>query len=252
MKKALMIVLAGLAAMTLVTGCKSETEKPAQAPAQTETPAAPAAAGKSGTVVESMDAAGYTYVQVDTGTEKIWAAAPQFNVKAGDAVIVPEGMPMTNYHSKTLDRDFDVVYFVDSMMVGGEQAAAGEQMPEGHPSVGAEAQPAAADVDFSGLSKAEGGVTVADAFGKKAELAGQKVSIRGKVVKFNGGILGRNWLHIQDGTGVAPANDLTVTSQEGARVGETVLVRGTLVTDQDFGSGYRYDLIVEKASITVE
>src|SRR5512137_1455173 len=79
-------------------------------------------AGCSGTVVETMDAATYTYVQVDTGKEKIWAAAPQFPVKVGDKVAVPPGMPMQNYHSKTLNRTFETIFFVASITTPGQPA----------------------------------------------------------------------------------------------------------------------------------
>ena len=86
----------------------------------------------------------------------------------------------------------------------------------------------------------------------RAQMAGRQVTVRGKVVKYNGGIMGRNWLHIQDGTGAEGANDLTVTTQAVVGVGQTVLVSGTAAVDRDFGAGYRYDLIVENATVTVE
>ena len=96
-------ILAGLTAISLAAGCsKEEAPKTAEQPKPAaEQPAQPAqpAAGKSGTVVETMNSGGYTYVQVDTGSEKIWAAAPEFQVKVGDAVVVPEGMPMSNYET---------------------------------------------------------------------------------------------------------------------------------------------------------
>ena len=60
----------------------------------------------AGKVAETMDAGGYTYVLVDAGTNKLWAAAPQFPVKQGDLVTVPGSEPMTDFHSKTLNRDF--------------------------------------------------------------------------------------------------------------------------------------------------
>ena len=72
------------------------------------------------------------------------------------------------------------------------------------------------------------------------------------MVKFNGGILGTNWLHIQDGTGTEGSNDLTVTTSAVVKVGDTVLVRGAVSLDRDFGSGYRYGVIVEGATVTVE
>ena len=60
-----------------------------------------------------------TYIQVDTGSEIFWAAAPEFKVKVGDSVDVSEGklMPMPDYRSKTLNRTFDMVYFAPSVKV---------------------------------------------------------------------------------------------------------------------------------------
>jgi len=257
-KKALILIFTGVLALTIV-GCKEETPKQTQ---QTDTPAAvqPTAQGKTGTVVETMNSGGYTYVQFDTGTEKIWAAAPEFAVKVGDPVIVPEGMPMQNHTSKTLNRTFELIYFVDSVMVGGAQAAATPgSMPEGHPDPAAAAaaaeghsrpEIAKTEVDMSGLTKA--GKTVAEIFAEQDALAGQEVTIRAKVVKFSPEIMGTNWLHLQDGTGEAGTNDLTITSATTVNVGDTVLAKGVVTTNKDFGFGYKYDVIIEKADVTVE
>jgi hypothetical protein len=215
--------------------------------------AAPAAApGKTGKVTETVDAAGYTYVQVDTGTETFWAAAPQFAVAVGDDVVVPEGMPMPDYHSKTLDRKFDMVYFVPAVLVGGAENLSGEAPGDHPPMNGGKTVVESTDVDLSGITAAEGGQTVADVFAKKAELAGKPVTIRGKVVKFTPEIMGKNWIHLQDGSGDAGSNDLTVTTSAAAQKGDTVTVSGTLVIDKDFGYGYAYDVIIEDAEVTVE
>jgi hypothetical protein len=64
--------------------------------------------------------------------------------------------------------------------------------------------------------------------------------------------MGVNWIHIQDGTGDSGANDLTVTTLDSAKIGDVVLVKGTAATDKDFGAGYKYDLIVEEATVKVE
>ncbi len=259
MKKSLLLMVAGLTALALTAGCKekapqvTQQEKPAAAQAQNAAPAqaenAPAAS-KTGKVVETMNGGGYTYVQVDTGTEKIWAAAPEFAVKVGDPVVVPSGMLMTGHHSKTLNRTFDQIYFVNSILVGGAQAVQAEaKMPEGHPPISNEKPK---DVDFSGLKKAEGGKTVGEIFAGKDNLAGKEVVLRGKVVKFSPQIMGKNWLHVQDGTGKTSANDLTVTTADKAKVGDTVLITGKLSADKDFGYGYKYALIIEDAKVKVE
>jgi hypothetical protein len=73
-------------------------------------------------------------------------------------------------------------------------------------------------------------------------------------VKYNSGIMGRNWLHIQDGSGdpAKSTHDITVTSEASTKVGDLVTVRGVLATDKDFGAGYAYDAIIEDASLQVE
>jgi hypothetical protein len=85
-------------------------------------------------------------------------------------------------------------------------------------------------------------------------LDGKTVTVRGKVVKFNAGILGRNWLHIQDGSG-KPADgthDLTVTTDGVAQVGDIVTVTGKVGLNKDFGAGYVYRVIVEGASVSAK
>jgi hypothetical protein len=125
--------------------------------------------------------------------------------------------------------------------------AAAPQMPAGHPP----AEPGA-EVDLSGIAKAEGGKTVAEVFAEKDALAGQPVTVRGKVVKVNAGIMGKNWLHVRDGSGAEGTNDLTVTTAGTLpAVGDTVVVTGPVTLNKDFGMGYTYDVIVEDAAVQV-
>lgn len=243
----------------------------AQFAAAEETNSAPAGdeRGFSGKVVETTNTAGYTYVRVDTGGKKLWAATTQFPVKVGDEVTVSAGMPMTGYHSKTLNRDFDVVYFTGRVTVNGTEAAAMPALPPGHPSINgagngmaglppghpALTAPAAPpNLDLTGIKRAEGGKTIQEIYAAKNDLAGKTVTVRGKVVKYNAMILGKNWLHIRDGTGSAEKmdNDLTVTTMTPAALGATVLVTGNVSTNRDFGAGYKYGIIIEDAKVTVE
>jgi predicted small lipoprotein YifL len=124
-------------------------------------------------------------------------------------------------------------------------------MPQGveHPAV----KPTA-DVDVTGIAKAEGGKTVAEIYAEKDTLAGTKVTVRGKIVKTNSGIMGKDWLHVRDGSGADGTNDLTVTtnSKPLPDVGETVLVTGTVVLNKDFGMGYQYPVMLEDAEVKAE
>ncbi|WP_320056122.1 hypothetical protein [Desulfuromonas thiophila] len=208
----------------------------------------------SGKVLETMNTAGYTYVLVETATDKVWVAAPEFAVKVGDPVIVGEVMAMPNYHSKTLNRDFELVYFASGVAVAGadmplDEAHAGmAAMAENH----GKPQPVRVEMDFTGLTPPEGGLRVGDLYAQQDQLAGTEVVLRAKVVKFSPNIMKTNWLHLQDGSGEEGSNDLTVTSATEAKPGDTVLVRGLLEQNQDFGYGYKYDLIIQNASVTVE
>jgi len=260
---ALAIAWAGAAAL----GCAQKETSTAEAPAAKaaastettaaaapETSAAPAAASFTGAVTETMDAGGYTYVQVDTGLEKVWGAAPKFTVAVGDRVTVPAMMPMRQYESKTLKRTFDVVYFAGAILPEGATPAAAAPAAEagGHPGGPIASAEPAASMDFSGIPKADGGRTVGELLTAMADYSGKEVVVRGKVVKFNAGIMGKNWIHVQDGTGESGLNDLTVTTDAAAKVGDMVLVRGTAATDKDFGYGYKYAFIVEDAKVVVE
>ena len=142
------------------------------------------------------------------------------------------------------------------------EAGATSQLPPGHPPIEGMAPPnmnAAASQHMSGgaadekvsVPPAAGGKTVATVWAERIALAGKPVVVRGKVVKYLGGILGKNWLHIRDGSGSADVGDfdLTVTTDEVAAVGDVVVVRGTVRADKDFGAGYKYAVIVEDATI---
>lgn len=100
------------------------------------------------------------------------------------------------------------------------------------------------------LAQAAEQKTVEGLYQDKAKLGGHEVQVRGKVVKVNNGVMQRNFLHIQDGTGKQGSNNLTVTSQETAEVGDEVVVTGKLAVNKDFGAGYTYPILLEEARIT--
>jgi len=255
-KQLMTIFSIALFSLTLLAGCGQDKPVPQPVAVKPSAQTAPAVAqsvsGKQGTVLETVDTAGYTYIQVDTGIEKFWAAAPQVAVKVGDDVVVPEGLPMPDYHSQTLDRTFDMVYFVSSIFVAGAENQTGDMPADPAPMHRGKTVVETTDVDLSGITPAEGGQTVADLYAKKADLVSKLVKVRGKVVKFSPEIMGKNWIHLQDGTGAEGTNDLTVTTSAMVKKGDTVIISGVLVIDKDFGYGYAYELIIEDAEVTVE
>ena len=232
------------------SGCTESGQDAAPAVADNPALAAPVPEGMvRGAVLETMDAGGYTYVQLDLGEEQRWYAGPVTAVAVGDVVQTGNGMSMGPFTSKALNRSFDDLYFVG--MLGNLSAPT---MPAGHPTTPAQTAEAAATMTDVSVEAVEGGQDIASVYANKDSLAGQQVSLRGKVVKYNSGILGWNFLHIQDGSGdVADgSNDLTVTSHAETAVGDTVVVSGTVILDKDFGAGYSFPVLLEDASIVVE
>lgn len=197
-------------------------------------------------VLETMNGGGYTYVRVKTESGVVWAAGPQAEVKVGDRVNLADGMLMSDFHSETLDRTFDEIYFVGGIeVVGGATAAPAVAAAHG-------ASDSPAETKIGSIEKPEGGSTIAELYAGKADLAGKQVLVRGRVIKYTANIMGHNWIHIQDGTGESGTNDLTVTTDGTAKIGDLVLIRGTAATDKDFGAGYSYELIIEEATVEVE
>ncbi len=202
------------------------------------------AAGKTpgvdlaGKVLETMQAGGYTYVRLDTGDKEVWAAGRTSKLEMGAQVIAIGLTPMRNFESPSLGRSFDTIYFCDAMQVTGA-----------HASSGAATQEATIPVE---VELAEGEQSVEQMFTEKDKFVGKQVSLHGTVVKFSANIMGKNWIHLQDGTGGAGTNDLTITTAQTVKVGDTVKVVGMLIADKDFGYGYKYALIIEDAKITVD
>lgn len=192
-----------------------------------------------GVVTTTMNASSYTYLEVEAQGHRYWVAAPKMELAVGDRVDVTPGSEMKNFFSPTLNRTFDSIIFTSSVKVlekGSSKDKPAASKPPVHQAQG-------------GSNKIR---TVEQIYADRDSLKGKQVQVRGKVVKFTPGILGKNFLHIQDGSGKEGSNDLTVTSQQAVKIGDQVLVLGTLDTDKDFGAGYVYKVILENAQITPE
>lgn len=206
-----------------------------------------AVAGHDGITVQVLAVEGYTYVELESGGEKTWIAAPSFKVEKGDRVLASKGIEMRNYHSRFLDRTFPVVWFVGTIEVVGKDEVAVESKNEKPKEKRTVHSPV-----IGSIKKIDGGYSLEEIFARKKALSDKEVKFRAKVVKASGSILGSEWYHVQDGTGADAKLDLIVISKDKVEAGSVVVVTGTLLLDRDYGSGYRYDIIVENASLKVE
>jgi hypothetical protein len=238
---------------TLITTTLAALLFAGRALAGTDTPETVAKLPVTGKVTETMNAGNYTYVLVQHDALKTWSAALQFEVAVGDTVNIPQGSVMKDFKSPTLNRTFDWIIFASRVEVQGKESKeTAPPLPPGHPALSTTnpATPATSppsEIKKGSVEKAVGGYTVEECYAKKRELTGQSVKVRGVAVKVTPAILGRNWVHIRDGTGTAATGDLTLTTMEEVKLGDTILVEGKVACDRDFGSGYKYSLLIEDA-----
>ncbi len=251
-KRLLTFLLISSASSFLIACQQKNSENTAPPPATKSEQPVPAVKTNTankiyGKVTDVIEAVGYTYVQVDTGKEKIWAAGPNAQFAKGSMIAFTTEMPMKNFHSKALNRDFSMIYFVNRFITDrpADNEQAGNEMPNPH----AEIRKNQAAINVSGIKKAKNGFNIKEVYQQKQSLSGKQVRIRGKVTKVTARVLGKNWVHLKDGS---TDKDLTLTTGGTAKVGDTILVDGRLSLNKDFGYGYTYDLIIEDAKVTVE
>ena len=218
-----------------------------QLPAQTQAAPSPPLTGK---VLKTMDSGGYTYINLKKKDgKKIWVAIPKSKVTVGKTIDLVPGEEFINFQSKTLNRRFDSIIFSLGPVPKGGTKKGKEQMMATPGSKGAMVAP-----EKMTVVRAEGpnNYTVAELFAQKGKLEGKKVTVRGKVVKVVPRIMKMNWIHLQDGTGSAGLknHDLVVKTKALPADGETVTAKGILLKDKDYGSGYKYDVLLDEAEIT--
>ncbi len=202
----------------------------------------------SGKVVETMTSGGYTYALIEKDSIKTWVAVPQTKIVKGQTITFLPGAEMTNFHSKTLNRTFRKIIFSG----GVAQTPSSTGHSEGPASKGAIVVPAEKiKVD---KASSEDAYTVEEIYQNAESLDKKKVTVRGKAVKVSTGIMDMTWIHLQDGSGdpKSGTHDLVITTAGSAAVGDIVTATGIIAKDKDFGSNYKYRVIMEKAIIKRE
>lgn len=190
-------------------------------------------------VEEKIDAGSYTYLKVTENDKTYWIALTRMDIEKGEMVYFSKSMEMKNFKSESLNRTFESVLFVQDASKFPNQKQA-EDPPKNLKKL--------QDEEIL-IETPEGSKTVEQIYSERKSLNGKTVKVKGKVVKFNSGIMNRNWIHIQDGTGDETSFDLVITSQDVAAVGDIVTAEGIVTNDKDFGAGYFFPVIIEEANI---
>lgn len=202
----------------------------------------------SAKVAEVIQGTSYTYLRVTDALAEKWVAVSRQEFTVGEELYLnfATAAVMENFHSKELNRDFPTILFVSQVsrepeMTPAQMPAMGDKMPAGK-----KVAPVQADIK---IEPATGGISIAELYANKANYSGKKVKIKGIVVKVNDQIMGRNWIHIQDGSKSGEDFDLALTTQATAKVEDVITIEGVVSLDKDFGAGYLYSLIIEDATI---
>lgn len=191
-------------------------------------------------VADFIQTPNYTYIKGSENGNEYWIAVTRMQPEKGETLYFSKSMEMKNFKSETLNRTFESVLFVQDI----SQTPPSPKTPINHPQVFTQTKK---DVKIEPLKD---GKTVAQIYDERNELNGEVIKIRGKVVKFNPEIMGRNWIHIQDGTGSNNNFDLMVTSADSVKTGDIVVVEGTVEINQNFGAGYSYPVLLSNAKVT--
>jgi hypothetical protein len=194
-------------------------------------------------VSEVIQGSQYTYLQVNENGASKWMAVVRQEVNAGDKYYYDSGLEMKNFHSKELDRTFEIIYFVNKISKTQLTENLLSQAP-GHTGK----VDVAKQINVQ-IEKEDGELTIGQIFGNPSAYADKEVELRGVVVKVNQQIMGKNWIHLQDGTGNEGNFDLTVTTQDMAAVNDQVTFKGKIVLNKDFGAGYKYDILMEEGTL---
>jgi hypothetical protein len=239
----LLVKMVVVSSLLIFVSC-GQKEEPKEGTTQQEMNTMPSSSLHVVKIEEKLDASNYTYLKVSENNISYWIAVPTMDVKPGETVSFSKSMEMKNFKSETLNRTFESVLFVDDAHKGaGEQA----DLKSPHSSVVTQKNPSIK------IEKLKDGYSIANIYNQKSLLVNKVVKVKGVVVKVNENVMGINWIHIQDGTSGDGNNyDLLVTSDANAKVGQTIVAEGKVISDKDFGAGYYYPVLLEKSKITIQ
>jgi hypothetical protein len=194
-------------------------------------------------VLEIIPASRYIYLKVKEGGREFWIATQKEEVKAGESYLYNEAVQKTAFESREHQRIFDTLYLVTTLIpkehgskMHGFKTSALEEEEVKTIKESIQAQD-------DGAAIFVGKIRIVDLVKDPEKYEGKKIELSGTCTKVNPQIMGRNWIHLKDGS--KDDYDLVITSNEMFEKGDEISLRGIVRLNVDFGSGYAYPILIE-------
>lgn len=189
-------------------------------------------------VKEILAATKYLYLLVQENNEEFWIAVRKQDIKIGKTYFYNRGLLKTNFKSNEHDKVFDRIYFVTSLVKSNHSDHVNKKKLELEGSK---------TVKNNKTPEVKGSVKISELVNNQKKYEGKTIQISGRCSKTNPNIMGRNWIHIKDGS--MDNYDLVITSDHFVKKGSMVTIKAKVTLNKDFGAGYSYKLILEDGII---
>lgn len=211
-------------------------------------------------VLEVIQVENYTYFRAKENGTEVWVATPTMQAAVGDTLYYQNGMMMSKFESRELKRTFEKILFVDKISKTKDQPLTKTEtvpvLPPDHAPVTA-TQPETPTMGTTkdtvkqkiNITPVKNGVTIAEILKNPSAFNGKTVIIKGKITKYTAGVMGKNWIHIQDGTEFNGKFDIVITTLAELKDGDTVTFEGPISLNKDLGYGYFFEVLMEDAKL---
>lgn len=212
-----------------------------------------------GKILEIKPAMGYKYLKIDENGTTTWVAIANAPVSVGDKIGFDKKTLMKNFKSKSLEQEFKEIYFASDVYLP-QKVKAPKSMKEmlglsptkdPHAEMGRGMSPENEDEKPAKPYVKKDSYTVEEIHMWRNNLDKQTIILKGKVFKVSKNIMKRDWIHLGDGTGDEKklTDDLVFTAENTSlKAGDTVIAKGKVAVNKDFGYGYFYPVIIENSS----
>jgi len=196
-------------------------------------------------VLEILPTTKYVYLKVKENEESFWIATIKQNVEIGGAYYYKGGLLKTNFESKEHNKTFEKIYLVTSLV----QSNHGNDKNSESLNKKEKGQDKSNTPNISAVKNVSnsGSIKISELVNNIKKHEGKTVQLTGKCVKINPNIMGRNWIHLKDGSN--DDYDLVITSDTFVKEGTMVTIKATVSLNKDFGAGYKYDIILENGIV---